>query len=75
MKPSLRSRVLSILERYYQEWRKDDDWWHGLWDCDINVYYEGKNIYSIDVYGLTPTSNGLYETNTGDLKGSFRIEL
>ena len=75
MKPSLKSRVLSVLEQYYQEWRKDEDWWYGLWDCDINVHYKGKNIYMIDVYGLTATSNGLYETNTGDIKDSFKVIL
>ena len=75
MKEGLRDRVLRAIEKYFDEWIIEEDWWYGLWDCDINVHYKGKNIYMIDVYGLTATSNGLYETNTGDLKDSFKIEL
>ena len=37
MKYSLKQRVISVLENYADEWLKDEDWWYGLYDCDINV--------------------------------------
>jgi hypothetical protein len=36
------NKVLFILERYYDEWSKCDDWWYGLDDCDINVFQSIK---------------------------------
>ena len=74
MKQGIRERVLSILEQYSDEWTIDGDWWHGLWDCDINVYYNENGSHIVSVYGLTPTSDDLYETNTSDLKAEFFID-
>ena len=71
---SVMKRLIKILERCADEWLKDDDWWYGLDDCDINVYYNGNGSYSVDIYGLTPISDDLYETNTSDLKDSFTIK-
>ena len=74
MKEGLRDRVLRAIERYFDEWIIEEDWWHGLWDCDINVYRNEEGSVFISVYGLTPTSNDLYETNTSDLKDTFNIK-
>jgi hypothetical protein len=54
------NKVLFILERYYDEWSKDDDWWYGLDDCDINVFQSIKAMNGssdssdckVTVYGL-----------------------
>ena len=74
MKKGMLEIVKDVLEQHSDEWLKDEDWWYGLWNCDINVYYNGNGSFSVFVYGLTPTSNGLYETNTSDLKDSFTIK-
>tara|TARA_R100001015_G_C4495947_1_gene72027 strand:- start:237 stop:473 length:237 start_codon:yes stop_codon:yes gene_type:complete len=75
MKEGIRDRVLGVVERYFDEWLIEEDWWHGLWDCDINVYMDEKGAIVISVYGLTPTSDiDLYETNTSDLKATFNIK-
>ena len=74
MNEGLRDRVLRAIEKYFDEWIIEEDWWHGLWDCDINVYRNEKGSVFISVYGLTPTLNDLYETNTSDLKDTFNIK-
>lgn len=56
-----RSDLVKILERDFDEWSKDEDWWSGRVGWDLNVYhiYPGESaidydghIYSITVYGL-----------------------
>ena len=74
MNYSLKQRVIGVLEEYCDCWLNDDDWWYGLWDCDINVYNNEEGTFIISVYGLTPTSDDLYETNTSDLKAEFTIK-
>ena len=64
MNYSLKQRVIGVLEKYCDCWLSDDDWWYGLWDCDINVYNNEERAFIISVYGLTPTSDDLYETYT-----------
>ena len=68
-------KYIKILEENIKYWTEDEDWWYGLDDCDINVHslWEDK-VYIVDIYGLTPTDNGLYETNTGNLIDSFIIK-
>ena len=66
--------IIFLLEKHADEWMHDDDWWYGLWDCDINVYNNEEGTFIVSVYGLTPTSSDLYETNTSDVKAEFIIK-
>ena len=32
--------AISLLERWYDEWSKDEDWWSGGNTWDLNIYTE-----------------------------------
>ena len=56
-----RKDLIKILEKDFDEWSQDEDWWGGTHQWDVNVYhiypnesacnYDG-HMYSVTVYGL-----------------------
>jgi len=67
-------QYIEILERYVDEWLDDGDWWYGLDNCDLNICDQEDGSHTVTIYGLTPISDDLYETNTSDLIDSFTIK-
>lgn len=72
------NNIIFLLEKYADEWINDDDWWHGLMDCDINVYELDDGIRQVDVYGVYiiwgADGEQYLETNTNNLIDSFIIK-
>ena len=41
-----------IIEKHYQEWINDEDWWFGLHDRDINIVDEENGTHSVVIYNV-----------------------
>ena len=71
--------AISLLERWYDEWTKEGDWWSGgnTWDLNIFAYDdENPNEYTINVYGLEQHSTSEYpSTDTGTEIDLFELKL
>ena len=44
--------AIALLEMHYDEWTKDEDWWHGGNTWDLNIFTYDDEKYVINVYGL-----------------------
>ena len=71
--------AISLLERWFDEWTKDDDWWSGgnTWDINIFAYDdENPNEYTVNVYGLEQRSTSEYpSTDTSNEIDLFELKL
>ena len=54
-----RDDAVILLERYFDEWSNDEDWWHGNKTWDLNIFtehdtkeFEYGSRWVIAVYGL-----------------------
>ena len=69
-------RVLYLLGKYYDEWSKADDWWHGLHDADINVWADCGDC-KVTVYGVhtiwDDDGEQYLETDTGIILDEFEF--
>ena len=67
-------KILYLLGKYYDEWSKDEDWWYGLHDADINVF-EDCGDYKVTVYGVCSVwgddGEQYLETDTGVVLDEF----
>ena len=78
-----REHLIKILEKDFDEWSEDEDWWGGTKLWDVNVYhiypnesacdYDG-HMYSITVYGLK-LSQGYLEVDTDTEIDKFYLYL
>ena len=69
--------AISLLERWYDEWSKDEDWWSGgnTWDLNIFAYDdENPNDYTINVYGLVSFDDSI-QTDTSNEIDLFELKL
>ena len=75
--------AIILLERWYDEWSKDEDWWSGGNTWDLNIYTEhGEKEYDygsrwvINVYGLEQHSTSEFpSTDTGNEIDRFELKL
>ena len=67
-------KILYLLGKHYDEWIKDDDWWYGLHNADINVY-ENCGDCEVTVYGVCSVwgddGEQYLETDTGVVLDEF----
>ena len=68
--------AISLLERWYDEWSKDEDWWGGgnTWDLNIFTEHDEKEFdygsrREIWVYGLVRKCNGELQVALTDEDG------
>ena len=81
--------AISLLERWYDEWSKDEDWWSGGNTWDLNVFtaqypvlmhgekeYDYGSRWIINVYGLEQHSTSEFpSTDTGNEIDRFELKL
>tara|TARA_R110000824_G_scaffold381405_1_gene574117 strand:+ start:305 stop:574 length:270 start_codon:yes stop_codon:yes gene_type:complete len=71
--------AIILLERWYDEWSKDEDWWSGgnTWDLNIFAYDdENPNDYTINVYGLVRYDDDEHpSTDTSNELDRFELKL
>ena len=75
--------AIILLERWYDEWSKDEDWWSGGNTWDLNIYTEhGEEEYDygsrwvINVYGLEQHSTSEHpSTDTTNALDRFELKL
>ena len=71
--------AIALLERWYDEWSNDEDWWHGskTWDLNIFAYDdENPNDYTINVYGLVKHDDDeLLHIDTSNEIDFFELKL
>tara|TARA_Y100001938_G_C8008242_1_gene388548 strand:+ start:620 stop:898 length:279 start_codon:yes stop_codon:yes gene_type:complete len=67
--------IFIAIERHYDEWTKDDEWWYGGNTWDVNVYTEDGIHYYVYVYGLVKYDDGLAETDTSRELDKFTFTI
>ena len=71
--------AIILLERWYDEWSKEEDWWSGgnTWDLNIFAYDdENPNDYTINVYGLAKYDDDeLLHIDTSNEIDVFELKL
>ena len=78
-----RKKLIKHLERYFDEWVTDGDWWSGTETFEVNVfseledgYFFNKDTYCVAVYGLKRNKNtGRLEVDTSNELDWFTIDL
>ena len=74
--------AISLLERWFDEWSKDEDWWHGGNTWDLNVFteheeedYEGSE-WVVAIYRLEQHSTSEHpSTDTSTEIDLFELKL
>ena len=74
--------AISLLERWYDEWSKEEDWWSGGNTWDLNVFTEHKDEdyvgseWVVAIYGLEQHSTSEYpSTDTSNEIDLFELKL
>ena len=69
--------AMIIVEKYFDEWSKDEDWWHGTNEIDVNVWNDedDREIWHVFVCGLVRMDDGYYETDTNNEIDKFTFKL
>ena len=75
--------AIILLERWYDEWSKDEDWWSGGNTWDLNIFTEhGEKEYDygsrwvINVYGLVKYDDDeLLHIDTSNELDLFELKL
>jgi hypothetical protein len=69
--------AISLLERWYDEWSKDEDWWSGGNTWDLNVFnFEDDGHWTVNVYGLEQHSTSEHpSTDTSTELDLFELKL
>ena len=84
IKPNYHEDVaIALLERWYDEWSKDEDWWHGSKTWDLNIFtehdaeeFEYGSRWVINVYGLAKHDDDeLLHIDTGNEIDVFELKL
>ena len=69
--------AIILLERWFDEWSKEEDWWSGGNDWDLNIFAyddENPNDYTINVYGLVKHGDSVQTDTTNELD-KFELKL
>ena len=75
--------AIALLERWYDEWSNDEDWWHGSKTWDLNIFtehdaeeFEYGSRWVINVYGLEQHSTSEYPSiDTSNEIDLFELKL
>ena len=75
--------AIALLERWFDEWSKDEDWWHGSKTWDVNIFtehdaeeFEYGSRWVINVYGLAKYDDDeLLHIDTGNEIDVFEFKL
>ena len=75
--------AIILLERWYDEWSKDEDWWHGSKTWDLNIFtehdaeeFEYGSRWVINVYGLVKYDDDeLLHIDTSNEIDVFELKL
>ena len=68
--------AMLILEEYYDEWTKDDDWWYGSNTWELNIFTRRDGEYVVNIYGLEQHSTSKYlSVDTGNELDLFELKL
>ena len=70
-----RDDAVILLERYFDEWIKDDDWWDGGNTWDLNIFTTDNINYKVVIYGLTEIDESYCETDTSNELDLFELKL
>ena len=75
--------AIALLERWFDEWSKDEDWWHGSKTWDLNIFtepdaeeFEYGSRWVINVYGLVKYDDDeLLHIDTSNEIDVFELKL
>ena len=75
--------AISLLERWFDEWSKDEDWWSGSKTWDLNIFtehdaeeFEYGSRWVINVYGLVKYDDDeLLHIDTSNELDLFELKL
>ena len=74
--------AIALLERWFDEWSKDEDWWSGGNTWDLNVFTEHEeedyvgSEWVVAIYGLEQHSTSEYpSTDTSNEIDLFELKL
>tara|TARA_R100000808_G_C2134679_1_gene143191 strand:+ start:1322 stop:1603 length:282 start_codon:yes stop_codon:yes gene_type:complete len=75
--------AISLLERWFDEWSKDEDWWNGnkTWDLNIFTEHDAEEFkygsrWVINVYGLVKYDDDeLLHIDTSNEIDVFELKL
>ena len=69
--------AIAYLERWYDEWSKDEDWWGGGNTWDLNIFnFEDDGHWTINVYGLVKYDDDeLLHIDTSNEIDVFELKL
>ena len=69
--------AITLLERWFDEWTKEEDWWSGGNTWDLNVFnFEDGGHWTINVYGLEQHSTSEHPSiDTGNELDLFELNL
>jgi hypothetical protein len=68
--------AIILLERWYDEWTREDDWWYGGNTWDLNIFTRKDGEYVINVYGLVRYDDDEYpSTDTSNELDLFELKL
>ena len=68
--------AISLLERWYDEWTREDDWWYGGNTWDLNIFTRKDGEYVINVYGLVKHDDDeLLHIDTSNEIDFFELKL
>ena len=73
-----RDDAIRYLERWFDEWSNDGDWWGGTnrWDINVFSYDEDRpSDYTINVYGLVKYDDDSVEIDTSNDIDYFELKL
>ena len=69
--------AIALLERWFDEWSNDEDWWHGSKTWDVNIFNLGDDgNWTINVYGLAKYDDDelLHIATSNEIDG-FELKL
>ena len=75
--------AIALLERWYDEWSNDEDWWSGSKTWDLNIFtehdaeeFEYGSRWVINVYGLVKYDDDeLLHIDTSNEIDLFELKL
>lgn len=74
--------VIPYLEKWFDEWNKQEDWWGGTEEWDVNVFtdaFEREKDYGtkfqVSVYGLETLEDKSVQVDTANELDNFQIEI
>jgi len=75
--------AIALLERWYDEWSSDEDWWSGSKTWDLNIFtehdaeeFEYGSRWVINVYGLVKYDDDeLLHIDTSNEIDLFELKL